>query len=114
LPIIHEGGLQVEENYESWLKKNKKYRIILYGAGIRGQRILKLLEQNPEHFDIVGVVDKNAGQLQQDGFEIFPIDFIDRSKYDYIFITIANTDIFCEVKDMLVKRGVKKKKIQRA
>lgn len=85
-------------------------RIILYGAGKRGCICYQWMQKNCRG-NIVGWVDNMwFGKIDME-YPIKPIDFILNIQFDYIIITIGNTEIQEEIKSNLVYWGVPRGKI---
>lgn len=65
-------------------------KILIYGAGVAGERMLNEMKQNGEPYELVAFVDKRIGGTEKDGVAvIFPEDI---QKYEYDIIFIATQD----------------------
>ncbi|MCI8324757.1 MAG: glycosyltransferase family 2 protein [Lachnospiraceae bacterium] len=86
-------------------------RVIIYGAGVLGQKMYRYLVQKRE-IDIVLWVDKKYKSYQETGFEVFAPDEIGVA-VDYDFILIANTvqSIAESIRKYLVHMGIDNRKI---
>ena len=75
-------------------------RILIYGAGVGGERLNEEMRTNSEPYEILAFVDKRVGATVKGGMDvIFPEDI---SKYDYDIIFVATLDN--TVPDTLVKQ----------
>ncbi|GHS96359.1 hypothetical protein AGMMS50276_14620 [Synergistales bacterium] len=75
-------------------------RILVYGAGVGGERLLEEMRINSEPYSLVAFVDKRIGGTLKNGVDvIFPEDI---PKYDYDIIFVATLDT--SVPDTLVKQ----------
>ena len=83
-------------------------KIVLYGAGVRGQKIAKMMVE--KEIELAGFLDSyKAGQtVEVDGlhgvkkFEIFSLDQIEKNKDEYkIIITIADYEETSKIKKTL-------------
>ncbi len=90
---------------------NKSSDVIIYGAGVLGQKIYNYL-------DAVGVkviawVDKNWSTYRKNGFDVCSPDVFFKSLYEYNFIIIANItyDVAVSIKSYLVENGIEANKI---
>lgn len=104
-----------------WMKKiffdrkkvcNSRYdliadKIILYGAGKRGQLLYRQLTQGRDyHAEIALWVDKNPAAYQDLGVEIHIPDEIMKREYQQVVIAVANPDVAKEIKSELVAKGI--------
>lgn len=83
-------------------------KILIYGGGVGGQRLLDEMRKNSEPYELLAFIDKRIGGTYKDGVPIiFPED-IGKLEYDLIFVaTIDQT-----VPEILQKKyGVSAEKI---
>lgn len=103
--IINEEGLHKLHDI------NKKgSRLILYGAGGHGIRILKKINYSYNQIEVVAISDKNWTATGNE-YHVVPPDNIPRYEFDYVAIAIIDKMIYKEVKKMLIKMGIPGKKI---
>ena len=83
-------------------------KILIYGAGVGGERLLEEMRINGEPYEMIAFIDRRIGGTEKDGIPvIFPEDI---SKYQYDIIFVATLDH--TVPDTLrVKYGVPTEKI---
>lgn len=86
-------------------------KVIIYGAGVLGQKIHRYLAEK-EEISIVLWVDQKYAVYQEDGFGVSAPDEILKVT-DYDFILIANTvqDAAENIRQYLVDKGIDNKKI---
>lgn len=90
---------------------NKKGgRLILYGAGQHGIRILEKIKYSYPEIKVVAVSDKNWSQINRE-YQSIPPEDIPQYESDYIGIAIVNPRIYKEIKKMLLKLHVPVKKL---
>ena len=85
-------------------------RLILYGAGEHGIRILKKIKYSYNKIKIIAVSDKNSPNIESE-YPIIPPEDIAKYKYDYVGIAIVNQKIFKDVKKTLIKLHIPKQQI---
>lgn len=88
-------------------------RVVIYGAGVLGQRIYRYLKTD-ERVLVVGWLDKNYKTYQKSGFEVQSPDEFDflNEMYDYILIANITEDTVKVIKGFLLTKGVSKEKIR--
>jgi O-methyltransferase len=65
-------------------------KILIYGAGVGGERLLKEMYSNSEPYEFVAFVDKRiGGTVKEEGIVIFPEDI---AKHDFDIIFVATLD----------------------
>lgn len=65
-------------------------KILIYGAGVGGERLWKEMRINSEPYELVAFVDKRIGGTVKDGIDvIFPEDI---AKYEYDIVFVATLD----------------------
>ena len=86
-------------------------KVIIYGAGVLGQKIHRYLAEK-EEISIVLWVDQKYAVYQENGFGVSAPDEILKVT-DYDFILIANTvqDAAENIRQYLVDKGIDNKKI---
>ena len=91
-------------------KIKKSSKIILYGAGAAGQYYFR--ENQSSEFVIMFAVDQNYEQYQHLAMQVYPIEKIVETDYDYVVISIQNSEIQKDVKRLLLDTyGVKSSQI---
>ena len=86
-------------------------RVVIYGAGDIGREFYREARQEP-FVKVLTLVDKNADALQDLPMPVAHLDILDCIDYDSILISIHDEYVAGEVKEMLMKRGVDKKRIK--
>ncbi|MCI8274512.1 MAG: hypothetical protein HFI66_02675 [Lachnospiraceae bacterium] len=65
-------------------------KILIYGAGVGGERLLEEMRINGEPYEMIAFIDRRIGGTEKDGIPvIFPEDI---SKYQYDIIFVATLD----------------------
>ena len=65
-------------------------KILIYGAGVGGERLWKEMQINSEPYELVAFVDRRIGGTVKDGIDvIFPEDI---AKYEYDIVFVATLD----------------------
>lgn len=65
-------------------------KILIYGAGVGGERLWKEMRINSEPYELVAFVDRRIGGTVKDGIDvIFPEDIL---KYEYDIVFVATLD----------------------
>lgn len=87
-------------------------RIIIYGAGVLGQRIYKYLKS--KNIDIVAWLDKNWESYRENGYDVCsPEELSDlEGKFDYILVANITESIAMSIKNYLLDKGIKTEKIR--
>lgn len=87
----------------AFLSRRKK--IILYGAGKVGSDYRK---QAPGWADVelCGWVDKNYEKCRERGHDVQPVQYIQKTEYDYILVAVNRQAVFREIKEELIGMGV--------
>lgn len=80
-------------------------RVVVYGAGKRGENVLRELQQN-EQIDIVLWADKNYKDCARDEMEVSAPDRILEIDYDYVVIAVKDESLILEIRNDLIQRGV--------
>lgn len=88
----------------------KGKRIIIYGAGVVGQRIASYLKKRRE-VQIVGWVDRNYKKYQILEYEVTSPNELPQN-YDYIVIANISEKIYGNIRETLLSQGVPKEKIR--
>lgn len=95
--------------WDTYYRYLDKKRIIIYGAGIVGQRFYRLCRGNCR---IVAWADKNFQRIGiLKGRRITSPTVVQKKKYDYVVLAIKNTEDFGQVKENLINLGVSDSKI---
>lgn len=111
LPIIRKHKYIDIEDYCAEIRKHKKHsRIIIYGAGTRGQEVYARL-CSEDNIDIVAVVDRNYMNIKCDKFEAKPIEALKQLDYNEIFVGIVDWNIYNSIRNNLIEMGIDAKKI---
>lgn len=85
-------------------------RVILYGAGLRGQAYYKEIIQDT-NIELVSWVDKKLAGQTVNGYLIDSVESLLSKQYDKILISVKNKDVVDEIKKELVELGVEESKI---
>lgn len=85
-----------------WLQKKK---VILYGAGKVGADYYKQIK-DCMNMELCGWVDKNYGKYQAEELDVQPIEYIQKTEYDYILVAVRKQTIFEEIKKELSAMGI--------
>ena len=85
-----------------WLQKKK---VILYGAGKVGADYYKQIK-DCMNMELCGWVDKNYGKYQAEELDVQPIEYIQKTEYDYILIAVRKQTVFEEIKKELSAMGI--------
>lgn len=87
-------------------------RLVLFGAGFRGQRVYDELLQT-QAYSIVAWIDNNADNIanREEGVPIRHPECIRKLDYDYIMIAVDSVEIMKEMKQELLQLDVDEKKI---
>lgn len=87
-------------------------KVIIYGAGVLGQKIYKYLEQRK--INIVMWLDKNSDIYRSKGYNVDNCRRIEKLEVEYDYILIANIteDTAKDIKDYLLNKGVPSEKIK--
>lgn len=85
-------------------------KCIIYGAGNVGVDYYKQLSQN-KRCKVLAMVDSKAELRNYEFADVMPPQYLDETEYDYIVIAVLNETVMEEIKDDLIKRGIKREKI---
>lgn len=85
-------------------------KIILYGAGNVGQQLYKQLMAS-DKLEVVLWVDKDSFTYRKQGLPVCRICDIFHVDYDAVIVAVARASIANEIEDLLIQRGLNKKKI---
>lgn len=86
------------------------HKIVIYGAGICGKRVINNLLQKPEK-EIVAILDQDSTLKEICGIKVLRPEEIKNMQYEKIIIAIKNEEIVSEVKNLLLSYGVKENRI---
>lgn len=114
IPIVKENiidSMSVKEIISKDCSYLKGLKIVLYGAGNWGKKYYQWIKNNHQGI-IVGWVDNLWFGMDNDKYSIKPLDFIKRSTYDCVFITIKSRDIQEQVRCNLIGWGIPEYKIR--
>ena len=114
IPIVKENiidSMSVKEIISKDCSNLKGLKIVLYGAGNWGKKYYQWIKNNHQGI-IVGWVDNLWFGLDNDKYSIKPLDFLKRSTYDCVFITIKSRDIQEQVRSNLIGWGIPEYKIR--
>lgn len=86
--------------------------VVIYGAGVLGQKIYKYLKR--ENIHIVAWLDKNWETYQLNGYDVISPDELDKliNCYDYILIANITEKTARSIKKYLLKQGIPDDKIR--
>lgn len=89
-----------------------KDRVIIYGAGVLGQKIYKYLKK--EDINIVAWLDKNSETYQLNGYDVISPDELSglSDKYDYILIANITERTAISIKKYLLNQAIDPDKIR--
>lgn len=87
-------------------------KLLLYGAGEHGIRILEKIECIYKDINVTAISDKNWDKLKH-RYPVIPPSDICKYPRDYIGITIADNKIYKDVRRELIKMGISAKQIFR-
>ena len=88
-----------------------KRKIIVYGAGRHGVKIIDRVLRSKNH-ELIGVVDKNLVTKEVRGYTIQSLDSIKNEEFDLIIIAIVDKLISKEVYNLMVQLGIPEEKIK--
>lgn len=77
-------------------------RVVVYGAGVLGQRIHRYLLDSGR-VDVAGWVDQNAGYYRENGFCVEEPGFIASQTYDYVLIANISYGTAMKIKKFLME-----------
>lgn len=83
----------------------QKKKVILYGAGRVGTDYYKQLT-DCMNIELCGWVDKNYRKYQTEYLDVHPIEYIQKTEYDYILIAVRKQTVFQEIKEELTDMGI--------
>lgn len=84
--------------------------IVVYGAGKLGYRIVEALAKNKD-YNIVAWVDQNTNRFTVENYSVENVNVIQDIKYDFIIIAILNYNVAKTIKQTLLDKGIKERKI---
>lgn len=99
-----------DEHLHPYSKVKRGSRIIIYGMGQRGQKLVESLQGHTD-YTIVGLSDKNYESIAQGQYSIIRPSDIEKYDYDYLVLTIAKKTIRNEIIEELTQFGVPREKI---
>lgn len=88
----------------------KGFRIVLYGAGVMGNRLWNILSSR-KYCQIVLWVDRNAAELSKSNKEVCSIGEISKAEYDQIVIAVCSEAIANSITKYLQDQGIPGEKI---
>ena len=91
-------------------KVKKNSRILVYGAGGFG-RVIRHFISESDIMELSGWADKEAEYYKEKGIDIISPEEIYKKNFDYLVIAILNEKIAEQVKNGLIKSGVREEKI---
>lgn len=88
-------------------------RLVIYGAGVLGQKIYHYLEADGR-VKLVGWFDKNYEVYRKQGFLVDGPDLLSKADMEFDYIVIANIteSVAMAIKDFLISVGVREEKIR--
>ena len=93
-----------------WGKPEIQWKIVLYGAGVNGQKDACCL-YNTAKIEVVLWVDMNAEKAREQGLCVKEISAIHDYEYDYVLVSLADEDRLKGAKCILCANGVAEDKI---
>ena len=85
-------------------------RLVIYGAGEHGIRILEKIKYSYPEISVIAVSDKNWSDIDSK-YPSIPPENIPQYEFDYVGIAIVNPKIYKEIKKMLLNFQIPAKKI---
>lgn len=104
------GGLTLEAHVLAKHIFAGKRKIVIYGAGKHGQRVMDEFLQSKSH-EIVAIIDKNLSLKEIKGYPIRSIKDIMDIEFDLLIIAIVNKAINEAVYKKLVSMGISEDKL---
>lgn len=98
----------MHENSKDSIRLSGDVKIIIYGAGVKGNAIRIVLERN--NYNVIGYIDKNACNMQNDmampvyALEAKEIEEMDKSKV-IVVVSVANIFVHEDIVSELQSRG---------
>ena len=89
---------------------HKGSKVVVYGAGDVGTRIVRFLSDNKD-YSLCAWIDKYERKKVECGWQASAIESVYDLEYDYIAIAIADYDFVAQVKEELMERGIPEEKI---
>lgn len=87
-------------------------RVVIYGAGKRGQSLYRLLTgKDGLHTEVVLWVDRNCAKYQKEGLDVSAVEELDDAEYDQILVAVKEEKVACEIRRELVAREIQDWKI---
>ncbi len=103
--------LEISEGVFPYCDFPKGSRVIIYGAGVFGEKVVELLRKN-KYADIEAWVDKNFRMYQEKGLNVVSPEEIHRAEYDYIILGVLVAGIRENIRKSLEEEhGVPTEKI---
>lgn len=99
-----------DEYLYPYTKVKKGSRVIIYGGGDNGERMIRVLAGNPD-YHISGWVDKYVRGKEQSGVQVQGIEQLFELEYDYIVIAIVDYNVVSRVVVELEAMGIDGEKI---
>ena len=110
---------QVQDHYDqcamTWAENSDndydetRTNVVLYGAGLNGQKLYRQLKKNPR-YQIVNWVDMAYQTYQSNGMPVTDIQKLKEQIFDFVIITVKkNPD---SIKKLLVEMGIAEEKIK--
>ena len=100
--VLYENMEELEYLYP-FPKVKKGSSVVIYGAGLWGQRLFKWLKQT-DFCDVVAVADQNFENIKKDGFEVISPDGISCYEYDAIIVTAS----YSKTREAIIKSLTKR------
>lgn len=108
--INYAGGLTLDAYVTSKSVFAGKRKIVVYGAGKHGQKVIDKILQSKNH-ELVAIIDKNLALKEIKGYPVRSIKEIMTIEFDVLIIAIINKGIHEGIYKELISMGVSKDKL---
>ena len=102
-------GMQMSYMFP-WHLFQEHSRVVIYGAGEVGKCFYEQAIRF-DYVDIVGIVDRNADDINTMGIPVQKVESIKKLAYDYVLISIINEKAAWQIRDNLQNMDIEKNKI---
>lgn len=104
-------GINAQLNAKFLFAGNEKKKIVIYGAGNFGKKLVNIIHQSEKH-ELVAIIDKNLQGKNLNGYPIHKVENILEMEFDILIIAIEDEIINRNVHDLLISIGISKEKIK--
>ncbi|WP_026650986.1 glycosyltransferase [Butyrivibrio proteoclasticus] len=105
-----EGQLFLPNYYFPEPELLRRKKVLIYGAGNVGTDYYESMARNKD-IELVGIVDKKAGDISFIWGIVHTPDYIKYIEYDYVVLAINSKEVACEIFKELEGLGIKKERI---